>query len=148
MAPPFDRLDYVYTPSRDVEADVGYARDVLGGRVVFAIEAMGSRVAMVELTQGGPLVVFADHLEGDRPILVFRVESLEDLVHDLLGRGWQSDRALEIPQGPCHVFRTAGGQRWAIYERSRPQVEAGFDGRRDFQGPTEPVGLKVPETGS
>ena len=132
MAPPFDRLDYVYTPSPDVEADVRYARDVLGGRVVFAIEAMDSRVAMVELTEGGPLVVFADHLEGVQPILVFRVESLEDSVNELEVRGWQSERALEIPQGPCRVFRTAGGQHWAIYERSRPQVEAGFEGRQDF----------------
>jgi len=111
---------------------VGYARDILGGRVVFAIEAMGSRVAMVELTSTGPLVVFADHLEGDQPILVFRVDSLADSVNELAARGWQPDRALEIPQGPCRVFRTAGGQRWAIYERSRPQVEAGFEGRQDF----------------
>ena len=129
---PFARLDYVYTPSPDVESDVVYARDILGGRVIFTIEAMGGRVAMVELVAEGPQFVFADHLDGDQPILVFRVESLELSVKALEAQGWQSDRALEIPQGACHVFRTAGGQRLAIYERSRPQVEAGFEGRLDF----------------
>jgi hypothetical protein len=122
---PFARLDYVYTPSPDVESDVVYARDILGGRVIFTIEAMGGRVAMVELVAEGPRFVFADHLD-------VRVESLELSVKALEAQGWQSDRALEIPQGACHVFRTAGGQRLAIYERSRPQVEAGFEGRLDF----------------
>jgi len=45
----FESLDYLYTPSRDVAADVRYFTDVLGGRLAFAIEDMGTRVAMVEL---------------------------------------------------------------------------------------------------
>ena len=38
---PFQQLDFLYTPSRDVATDLVYFTDVLGGRVVFAIEAMG-----------------------------------------------------------------------------------------------------------
>ena len=68
---PFQQLDFVYTPSRDVAADLGYFTEVLGGRVVFAVEAMGTRVAAVQLTEGPPLVLLADHVEGDRPILVY-----------------------------------------------------------------------------
>ena len=51
-----------------------YFTDVLGGRLRFAIEGMGTRVAMIELTSGPPHILLADHLEGDRPIHVYRVE--------------------------------------------------------------------------
>ena len=60
----FERLDYIYVPSRDVAADVAYFTDSLGARLVFAIEAMGTRVAMVELTEAPPQIVLAGHLDG------------------------------------------------------------------------------------
>jgi hypothetical protein len=128
----FERLDYVYMPSPDVAADVAYFTDVLGGRLVFAVEAMGTRVAMIELTTGPPRILLAGHLEGDRPILVYRVDDLEATVRDLEGRGWAEGHGLEIPQGPVKSFVAPGGQRLAIYELTRPGVEAGFEGRRDF----------------
>ena len=70
-AAPFEQLDFLYMPSRDVAADLAYFTEVLGGRGVFAIEDMGTRVAAVELTDGPPLVLLADHVEGERPILVY-----------------------------------------------------------------------------
>ena len=51
-----DALDVLYVPSRDVEADVRFYRDTLGGRVVFAIEATGTRVAEIALAQGPRLL--------------------------------------------------------------------------------------------
>jgi hypothetical protein len=45
-----ESLDVLYLPSRDAEADLAFYRDVLGARVVFAIEAMGTRVAEVSLS--------------------------------------------------------------------------------------------------
>jgi hypothetical protein len=129
---PFDRLDYVYMPSRDIVADLTWFRDVLGGRVVFAIEAMGARVAMIELTADPPRILLADHVEGDVPILVYRVSSLHDTAAELESRGWAPGTTLEIPQGPVSSFRGPGGQRLAIYELARPGVEQGFEGRRDF----------------
>jgi hypothetical protein len=128
----FERLDYVYMPSRDVAADIGWFTDVLGGRLVFAIEAMGTRVAMVELTPGPPRILLAGHLEGERPILVYRVDDLEDATRQLRARGWEAGHGLEIPQGPVQSFIAPGGHRVAIYELTRPGVEAGFEGRRDF----------------
>ena len=41
-------------------------------------------------------------------------------------------RSLEIPQGPCTSFRTAGDLRIAVYQLVRPQVLEHFAGRRDF----------------
>jgi hypothetical protein len=129
---PFESLDYLYTPSRDVAADVRYFAEVLGGRLVFAIEAMGARVAMVELADSPPAVVLNDHLDGDRPILVYRVASLRAAREELEGRGWQAGHSLEIPQGPVITFTAPGGPRLAIYELARPGVIEGFAGRRDF----------------
>ena len=128
----FERLDYIYMPSRDVAADVAYFRDVLGGRVVFAIDAMGTRVAMIELTAEPPRVLLADHVEGDVPILVYPVASLAGTTTELESRGWIKGHTLEIPQGPVCSFRAPGGQRLAVYELARPGVEASFEGRQDF----------------
>ena len=128
----FEQLDYVYMPSRDVAADVRWYTDVLGGRLVFAIDGMGTRVAMIELTNGPPRILLAGHLEGDVPVLVYRVDDLETATSSLRGRGWTEGHHLEIPQGPVTAFIAPGGQRLAIYELTRPGVEASFVGRRDF----------------
>ncbi len=128
----FERLDYIYMPSRDVASDMAWFRDVLGARVVFAIDAMGTRVAMIELTTEPPRLLLADHVEGDVPILVYRVASLASTTADLESRGWTRGHTLEIPQGPVCSFRAPGGQRLAVYELVRPGVEASFEGRRDF----------------
>jgi hypothetical protein len=128
----FEQLDFLYTPSRDVAADLAYFTGVLGGRVVFAIEGMGTRVAAVELTDGPPLILFADHLEGDRAILVYRVPDLTSALAELEGRGWQREHTFEIPHGPICSFRSPGGHRIALYQLTRPEVADHFAGRRDF----------------
>ena len=129
---PFGQLDFLYVPSRDVAADVSYFAEVLGGRVVFAIEDGGTRVAAIELTAGPPLVLLTDHLEGERPILVYRVADLRASLARLEDRGWRRERTFEIPQGPCSSFTSPGGHRIALYELTRPGVAAHFEGRRDF----------------
>ena len=128
----FEHLDYLYLPSRDVAADVSYFTEVLGGSLVFAIDGMGTRVAMVALTEDAPRVLLAGHLDGDVPVLVYRVDDLTATMAYLTSRGWSHGHTLEIPQGPVCSFTAPGGQRLAIYELSRPGVEASFVGRRDF----------------
>lgn len=128
----FERLDFVYLPSRDVAGDVRWFTDVLGARLVFAIEGMGTRVAMLELTESPPQVLLAEHLEGDAPVLVYRVADLASAARDLREHGFGEGHSLEIPQGPVMSFRGPGGQRIAIYELTRPGVVDGFAGRRDF----------------
>jgi hypothetical protein len=93
---------------------------------------MGTRVAALELTEGPPLVLLTDHVEGDRAIMVFRVPDLEAALRELGSRGWQREHTFEIPQGPVCSFRTPGGHRIALYELTRPDAAAHFAGRRDF----------------
>jgi hypothetical protein len=132
MAAPFEQLDFVYMPSRDVASDLRYFSDVLGAEVVFAIDGMGTRVAMVKLSEAPPTILLADHVEGDAPILVYRVPGLRAAMSELKERGWKRGRTLELPMGPACSFTAPGGQRVAIYERSRPQVVEHFAGQKDF----------------
>jgi hypothetical protein len=96
----FERLDFVYIPSRDVAADIGYFTEILGAKLIFAIEGMGTRVAMVELTDEPPRLLLAGHLEGDRPVMVYRVRDIERAIDELVANGWKRGPRLEIPHGP------------------------------------------------
>lgn len=128
----FQSLDFVYMPSADVAADMEYFTSVLGGRLVFAVEGMGTQVAMVELTEGPPRVLLAGHLDGDQPVLVYRVDDLAIAMRELETRGWTREPTFEIPHGPVCSFRTPGGHRVAIYQLVRPEAGEHFAGRRDF----------------
>jgi hypothetical protein len=129
---PFEQLDYVYAPSRDVAAEARYFVEVLGGRLVFAVEGMGARVAMIELASGPPHVLLADHLEGERPILIYRVADLRKTTAELKKRGLKKQHAVELPMGSASSFVTPSGHRIAVYELSRPGVLEHFMGRQDF----------------
>jgi len=131
-AAPFDGLDFIYWPSADVAWDVAYFEMVLRAAVVFAIDGMGTRVAMLELTAGPPRLLLAGHLDGAAPILVYRVPDLAAAIRDLEPRGWHRGTTLEIPHGPVCSFTAPGGQRLAIYELKRPFMDQQFAGRRDF----------------
>jgi catechol 2,3-dioxygenase-like lactoylglutathione lyase family enzyme len=125
-------LDLLYVPSRDIEADLHFYQDTLGARVVFAIEAMGTRVAEIAISGQGPRLVLADHLAGEAPLLLHRVSDLDETLAQLGTRGLQLERRVELPLGPCATFRSPGGQRLGLYELTRPEVDEHFAGRKDF----------------
>src|SRR5438270_12435811 len=97
----FDRLDFVYLPSRDVAGDVAHFTEGLGAELVFAIEAFGTRVAMVRLAPEAPAMLLAGHLEGDRPVLVYRVADLEQTIEQLRERAVDVALRVEFPHGPA-----------------------------------------------
>jgi len=104
FSPPFIQLDYLYTPSADVVADMKYFVDVLGAEVAFAVEGMGARVAMLRLTEAPPHVLLTDHLEGDSTIFIYRVAAFDSALRDLKARGWKKAHSLEIPM--AHAARS------------------------------------------
>jgi hypothetical protein len=128
----FDQLDFVYMPSRDAASDVRFFTEILGAQHLFSVEGMGTRVAMVELTSGPPRLLLAEHLHGEAPVLVYQVADLRSSMDELASRGFRASGTFEIPQGPICSFVAPGGQRLAIYQRTRPEVEEHFIGRRDF----------------
>lgn len=125
-------LDFVYLPSRDVAADIEHYTRGLGGELVFAIERFGTRVAMVELQRDAPALLLAEHLEGDQPVLVYRVADLEGTLERLRSRGVEVAARFGIPHGPGAELVNPGPQRIAVYELTRPERAASLAGRRDF----------------
>ena len=119
-------------PSRDVAGELTHFIDALGAKLVFAIEAFETRVAMVRLTERPPDVLLAEHLEGDEPVLVYRVLDLEQQIGALARRGVEIGRRFEIPHGPGVELMMNGPQRLALYQLTRPQAAGRLAGRRDF----------------
>jgi hypothetical protein len=129
---PLGTLDFVYLPSRSVADDVEHLTRGLGGELVFAIEAFGTRVAMVKLSPEPPALLLAGHLEGDQPVLVYRVTDLEQTLAHLEERGVETAARFGIPHGPGAELAIPGPQRVALYELTRPETAERLAGRRDF----------------
>ncbi|HEU4797681.1 MAG TPA: hypothetical protein VFT63_02070 [bacterium] len=72
----FLSLDFLYVPSKPPGPVIAYYTEVLGGTLQFRVKAMGTEVAAVKLSEEGPLVLLAEHLEGSLPILIYRVGNL------------------------------------------------------------------------
>jgi hypothetical protein len=105
---------------------------VFGASPVFAIEAFGTRVAMLTLADRSPAILLAEHLEGEKPVLVFRVSDLEASVSELEARGVEVAAKFGIPHGPAVELAAPGPQRIALYELTRPEARERLAGRRDF----------------
>jgi hypothetical protein len=130
--PPFESLDFVYMPCADVAAELEHCVSVLGGEVGWAIERFGTRVAMVRLASGPPELLLAEHMEGERPVLVYRVADIDAASEELERRGLREQVRAGMPYGPLSVFGSPGGLHLAIYERTRPNAAEMLAGRRDF----------------
>jgi hypothetical protein len=128
----FESLDFVYLPSRDVAHDLDHFTAAIGATFVFAIEAFGTRVAMVRLAENSPAVLLAEHLEGDQPVLVYRVDDLERSIAELTETGVKIGSRFGIPHGPGAELVTPGPQRVALYELTRPEAASRLAGRRDW----------------
>ena len=128
MPGPFEQLDFVYMPSADVAADVDYFTRVVGAQLGFAIEAFGTRVAMVRLSDEPPALLFAGHLAGERPVLVYRVENLDSAIKGLEERGWEAAARFGIPHGPCCENQAASPLASVAATATTPSCAAGKNG--------------------
>ena len=126
----FGTLDFVYAPTADVDAAAAFYVEVLGAELRWKVRGMGTTVACVRVNAAGPDVLLSGHLEGTVPVLVFRVDDYEACTARLRGQG-VALHELEIPHGPCASFSAAGGQRFAVYQLTRPEAARHFDGRID-----------------
>jgi hypothetical protein len=124
-------LDFVYTPTHDIDAAIAQHVDGFGAQLEWKVRAMGTVVACLRVSDVGPRILLSEHVEGTTPILVYRVASYRDALGRLRDAGVTDVRELEIPHGPCASVRTSNGQRFAVYELVRPEAMTHFDGRFD-----------------
>ena len=127
----FLSLDFVYVPTPDVDAAVEHYCDVLGARLEWKVRGMGTTVASLRVAEAGPAILLSGHLQGETPILVYRVADYAAVVDALRAMGLGHITELEIPHGPCASFRALGGQRYAVYQLVRPGADDHFAGRVD-----------------
>jgi catechol 2,3-dioxygenase-like lactoylglutathione lyase family enzyme len=116
------RLVYLYVASDDVDADLAFYRDQLGGVEVWRSEGFGAEVAAVRLGDG-PLVLLADHRDAPSALPIWSVENLDAELEALAESGWTgSSHRVEVPDGPCVVLVDPSGNEIAFLERTRPGV--------------------------
>jgi catechol 2,3-dioxygenase-like lactoylglutathione lyase family enzyme len=124
----FQSLDYVYVPTEDVDASAQRYVEALGAELVWKMRGMGTVVACLRVAAEGPQILLSGHLEGENPILIYRIPDYGEAVAALRAGGIEVHE-IELPPGPCATFRAPGGQRLAVYERTRPGVDEHFAGR-------------------
>ncbi len=138
----FESLDFLYVPAPDMESSIRYYTEVLGSQLLWKIHAFGVWVACVKLSKNEkPYVLLADHIKERDVMLIYRVANLESVTTVLKSRGWKEENRIEIPPGPCCVFRDPAGNALVIYENVRPYVMQEFRGRIDTDaqnGPNAP----------
>ncbi len=128
----FESLDFLYVPAPDIDASVRYYTDVLGGKLLWKINAFGVWVAAIKLSRNEePYVLLADHIQEKDVMLIYRVDNLENAAADLRSKGWKEENRIEIPPGPCSTFRDPAGNALVIYENVRPHVMREFTGKID-----------------
>ena len=127
----FESLDFVYVPTEDVDGSAARYVEALGAELVWKVRGMGTVVACLQVSAAGPAILLTSHLEGETPILIYRVADYGAAVERLRAAGVTEIRELEIPHGPCASFRAPGGQRFGLYELVRPHADEHFAGRID-----------------
>jgi len=125
----FGSLDYIYVPAADVDAEAERYAGTLGAELIWKVRAMGTTVACLRVAEAGPAILLSGHLQGPGAVLVYRVPDYPATVRVLRQRS-VTVHELEIPHGPCATF-TLAGQRYAVYQLTRPHAVHLFDGRID-----------------
>lgn len=116
------RLVYLYVGSNDVETDLAFYRDRLGGELVWRKTGFGAEVAAVRLGEG-PLLLLADHRPAPSVLQIWAVADLGRARKELEAAGWDgSGVQVEVPDGPCLVLSDPSGNEIGLLEQVRPGI--------------------------
>ena len=138
MSASFGNLRYLYIGTSDFKRDLEYYTKVLGAKVLWNYHEFDANVAGLRLGEG-PQYLLADHRPAPSCLPLFEVEDLKATAKGLRARGWKSDGdSVEIPPGPCYVFKDPSGNPIGIFENARPglvtQAFGGTDRRTRAKG--------------
>jgi hypothetical protein len=114
-----------------LEQSVNHYTGVLGGKLLWKIHAFEVWVACTHVSNSGPILLLAEHIKKNDLIMIYRVNNLDDTASTLRSQGWNEEKMLEIPLGPCLTFRDRAGNTIAIYDNQRPEFVKQFKGRID-----------------
>jgi predicted enzyme related to lactoylglutathione lyase len=122
MPGPLIELSYLYIGSADVEADLAFYRQGLGGELVWRFQAFEADVAAVRLGDG-PLVLLADHRPAPSVIAIWSVNDIDAAAASLRAAGFtDGGTRVEVPDGPCLVLVDPSGNELGLLHRVRPDA--------------------------
>ena len=109
----FESLDYLYVPTADVDAAARRYVDELGAELVFKVRGMGTTVACLRVAATGPAILLSGHLDGEVPILVYRVRDYADTLERLRQSGIKEVHGSRSRTGRARAStsRTGSGSR-------------------------------------
>lgn len=113
----FLSLDFVYTPTHDIDGAISQHVEGFGADLEWKVRAMDTVVACLRVSDAGPRILLSEHVEGELPILVYRVESYRDVLEPAVDAMIAKHGALRavIVLGPEWKGMTAG----AVWEDLR-----------------------------
>ncbi|HEX8439543.1 hypothetical protein [Archangium sp.] len=117
-------LRYLYVGSANVEKDLAFHQEVLGGELVWRFRKFGADVAAVR-TGEGPLLLLADHRPPGSVLPLYVVDNLEALRAGLSGGGFRAGHTVATPDGPCLLVENASGFAFGALEEQRPRALEG-----------------------
>lgn len=115
-------LVYLYLGTNDVEAELAWYNEVLGGELLWRYQAFGSDIAGVTLGPG-PTVVLADHRPAPSCLPIWAVRELDSVVEWLEATGWASSaQRVDLPDGPCIVLTDRASNHLGLLRRDHPDA--------------------------
>jgi hypothetical protein len=126
----FESLDFVYVPTEDVGASARRYVEELGGGLVWKVRGMGTVVACLRVSSEGPAILLSGHLEGETPILVYRVAITRRRSRECEPPGSTTSASSKSHTGPVRAS-AAGGHLLAVYQLIQSGADQFFAGRVD-----------------
>lgn len=114
------KVVYLYVGSDDVDADLRFLVDGLGGELAWRFQEFGAEVAGVRMGDG-PMYIVADHRPAGNVLPIIAVTDLDSAAEGLLAAGFtDTGTTVEVPDGPCTVLAAPAGNEVGLLQQTRP----------------------------
>lgn len=114
------RIVYLYVGSDDVDADLRFLVDGLGGELAWRFQAFEADVAAVRMGDG-PMYLVADHRPAGSVLAIVAVDDLDAATEGLRAAGFtDTGLTVEVPDGPCMVLNAPAGNQIGLLRQTRP----------------------------
>ena len=108
------RVVYIYVGSADVEADLKFFVDGLGGELAWRFHEFGRM-------GDGPMYIVADHRAAGDALPIIAVDDLYTTAEALGAAGFSDlGTTVEVPDGPVMVLRAPAGNEVGLMHQVRP----------------------------
>ncbi|HEV1997265.1 MAG TPA: hypothetical protein VGR61_03925 [Candidatus Dormibacteraeota bacterium] len=116
------KVVYLYVGSDDVDTDLGFLVDGLGGELAWRFQEYGADVAGVRMGDG-PMYIVADHRPAGNVLPIIAVADLDSAAEGLRAAGFTvTGTTVEVPDGPCMVLAAPAGNEVGLLQQTRPRA--------------------------